>query len=197
MRLPKVAIALLAYAGTAAHAQEGIYVGLGVGSFDYEEQIVDPLYGQVSDSAAMKKIIAGFEFNRNVGIEFGYGETGDLTATGQVDHPVFGVVTGNLRTDLKITSLKLLGQWPLDWGVVLGGIGYFTSDNEVVDRQSAACCQANSNFTVTDTGLFAMVGFEYRWGRFGTRWGARLEYEHFDIEDLDTSNIGIALTYGF
>lgn len=189
-------VLLLLVAGSAV-AQEGIYIGLGLGNFDYKENFVDPLYGRVSDNTMYTKLFAGFEINRHFALEISYGSTDKIKADAVVDDPNFGIVTGTFRSDFTITALKALGQWPFDFAVVMAGLGYYTADNGVHDLQQAACCRVNSNYTVRNDGLTGMVGLERRWGRFGTRWGLRLEYEWWDIAEVDASNIGLGLSYGF
>jgi hypothetical protein len=82
--------------------------------------------------------------------------------------------------------------------VLLGGLGYFSSNNSYNEVISAQCCgsivDANS---ISSNGLMATVGMEWRFGRFGTRYGLRVEYEWWDLKDIDSSTIGIALSYGF
>lgn len=189
---------VLALFSSLCAAQESIYVGLGVGSFDYKEQVVDILYGRVADTSTATKFFGGFEFNEHVAMEISYGETSDLTVSETTNIPPFGDVSGTLKLDFNITSLRAVGQLPFDWGILLGGLGYFTSDNDFrEDIQSDCCGTARNAGSIRDDGLTAMLGVEWRWGRFGTRWAARVEYEWWDITDLETSNLGLGLSYGF
>ena len=45
--------------------------------------------------------------------------------------------------------------------------------------------------------MTALLGVEWRFGRFGTRYGLRLEYEWWDIDAVSTSAVGLAFSYGF
>jgi hypothetical protein len=194
---------LLAFTGTAAHAQEDIYVGLGFGNFTYEEATGDIFLGDVEDTNTRWKLFGGFEFNDNFALEIQYGETSDLSDTRTQfllldGDDVPDEVTGKLTTDFTITALNAVGQWPFEWGALLGGIGYFTSDSDFTATANAPCCGSLSRSgSIRDNGLSAMLGLEFRFGRFGTRYGIRLEYEWWDMDGIDTSAIGLGLTYGF
>jgi len=43
----------------------------------------------------------------------------------------------------------------------------------------------------------AQLGIEWRFGRFGTGFGVRLEYEWWDISDVDASTVGAGISYRF
>jgi hypothetical protein len=184
--------------GGAASAQEGIYVGIGLGNFDYQENFVDPLLGRVSDNVSTTKIFGGFEINDFFAIEINYAETSDISRRVSGVAPVFGNFDYTFTTDFTMTSLKAVGQYPKDWGVLLGGLGYYTSDNDFRETAVFDCCGTDTNAgEFRDNGLAAMLGIEWRFGRFGARYGVRLEYEWWDIDLLDTSAAGLAFSYGF
>lgn len=189
---------LCAFSGAAANAQEGIYVGVGIGSFDFQEALTDPLLGQVAGDVSIAKIFGGFEINNYFAIEISYGETSDLSQSVMGNFPTLGNVNYNLTQDFAMTSLKAVGQYPMDWGAFLGGLGYFSSENDYREFGTADCCNPLSNSgTFSDEGLSAMIGLEWRFGRFGTRYGFRLEYEWWDIDLTDSSAVGLAFSYGF
>lgn len=196
-------VVLLSLIGAVVHAQESMYAGIGYGSFSYSESTGDAILGDVEDSEARWKLFGGFEFNDNVALEIQYGKSGDLIDSKTAfllldDDAVPDEITGRLVTDFTITALNAIGQVPFEWGALLGGIGYFSSDSSFTAVANAPCCGSLSNSgSISDNGLSAMLGIEYRFGRFGTRYGIRLEYEWWDMGDVDTSAIGLALSYGF
>ena len=97
-----------------------------------------------------------------------------------------------------MTNLSAVGQLPLEWGVLMAGLGYYSSENDFVEELMADCCGSITNGnSISDNGVSAMLGIEWRFGRFGTRYGVRLEYEWWDISSVDASAIGIGFSYGF
>lgn len=198
MRPGRFVALLCAVFGATANAQEGIYVGVGLGNFDFQETRTDPLLGQVTGDVSIAKIFGGFEINDYFAIEISYGETSDLSQSVIGNIPPLGNVNYNLNQDFAMTSLKAIGQYPMDWGALLGGLGYFSSENDFREFGTADCCSPLSNSgTYSDEGMSAMIGIEWRFGRFGTRYGFRLEYEWWDINLTDSSALGLAFSYGF
>lgn len=191
-------LVVLSVFASAASAQQSIYVGIGYGSFDYKEDTGDPLIGPVADTASSTKLFGGFEINDHFTLEISYAKTADLRDTNVMDVPPFGEVTGTLATDFTITTLSALGQVPFEWGALLGGLGYFSSDSDFTVAASADCCGTlRADGSLSDDGLMAMLGIEWRFGRFGSRYALRLEYEWWDMSNIDTSTIGVGFSYGF
>jgi hypothetical protein len=206
------AVLLLALIGAAAQAQESVYVGIGYGGFDYEESRTDPVLGKVGDTLDSYKLFGGFEFNDNFAIEVSYGETDDLMQAGSVIATVADenglypntLVSSNANLDFASTTLRALGQVPLGWGVFIGGIGYHRTDGDVRETISfdnslfpSTPVVFRDDFTISNNGLMATLALEWRFGRFGTRYGVRVEYEWWDIDEVDASTLGLALSYGF
>ena len=197
-------VLILALVAATASAQESIYVGIGFANFDYSENTGDPLLGTVSDTALNKKFFGGFEINDNFTLEISYAKTDDLvdskTALFFVDaDDIPDAVTATLRTDFTITTLSAIGQVPFDWGAFMGGVGYFTSDSGFFADAFAPCCDLSlsNSGSISDNGLMAMLALEWRFGRFGARYGIRLEYEWWDMSNIDSSALGIGVSYGF
>lgn len=184
--------------GSAALAQEGIYAGLGYGDFDYEENRVDPVLGRIADTVPSYKVFGGFEFNDYIAIEISYGKTGRIKKSGSRFSPTVGNVDSTLKLDFTNTVLMAVGEWPHDWGALLGGLGYYSYDADFRQDVTTECCGPLVNAgTVSDHGTMAMLGVEWRFGRFGTRIGVRLEYEWLPINQADASTVGVGLSYGF
>ena len=185
-------------AATTTLAQESIYVGVGIGKFDYEESFASPIIGRVADEVSVAKLMGGFEINDYVAFEIDFAETHHIRQSGTEDIPPFGNVSGFLSMDFTITSLRAVGQLPFDWGALLGGLGYFTANNGFTETLSASCCDTIvDSGEFTEDGMMALVGVEWRFGRFGTRYGVRLEYEWWDMSDADASAVSLAFSYGF
>jgi hypothetical protein len=190
---------LLVSAVSIAEAQETGYVGLSFGSFDYEEEFVDSILGrQVSDSIDFYKVFGGFEINQYFGIEVGYGKAGDVEEAASVTDLDFGDGTYQLDMDLTITAVKAVAFLPKEWGALLGGLGYYSSE---LDFRESVFFETGDSFaasgTINDDGMMAIVGIEWRFGRFGARYGVRLEYEWMDMDSVEASAVSLGAFYGF
>lgn len=189
---------VLGLVGTAAVAQEGIYVGLGIGSLDYEETLPGASTSFLSDTVSTYKVYGGFEINEHFAMEITYGESDDIQRTFSGNFPPFGTATLTTTVDLTTTVLRGIGQLPYDWGTLLGGIGFYSSDTDFRDTLVTQCCGVSTGAgTFSDDGLAAMIGIEWRFGRFGTGFGIRLEYEWLDIDLVDANTLGIGIAYRF
>jgi len=190
-------VILLVLFGLPASAQDGIYVGLGLGSFDYEDNTSDPFFGHRSDTVLSYKFYGGFEFNDHLAIEIGYSSSNDIEESVSGTDPSLGNFTSSTSTAFTTTAFTLVGQFPREWGVLLGGLGYFDADTDVKLQFISDAGSFNADGSLTDDGLMAMVGVEWRFGRFGTGYGVRLEYEWWDFTDADASTIGVGVSYRF
>jgi opacity protein-like surface antigen len=192
-------VLLLALTSTAALAQDAVYVGIGYGIFDYKEVTNDPPFADIDEQGDAWKLFGGFDFNEHFGIEVGYGKyTGiETVAVGStVTIPEYTAVA-DLEQDA--TTLKALGYLPLDRIVLIGGLGFFSVQADYDRVLSAPCCGTLSDsFKYSENGLTAMLGVEWRFGRFGTEIAVRLEYEQWNISGVDkAATTGVALSYRF
>ena len=190
---------LLASMVSVGHAQEGVYIGLGYGEFDFEEQFVDEVLGRpVSDSVSSYKLFGGFEINQYFAIEVSYGRDDSSQQSISTNFPSVGDVFYLVDIDFTKTAVRAVGQLPLDSVVLLAGLGYFSADQDFAEFAQLECCGPVSNSgTVSLDGMMAQLGVEWRFGRFGTRYGFRLEYEWWDMNEIDASTVGLAFSYGF
>lgn len=194
----RLLVLALALAATPGLAQDSIYVGVGFGNFDYQESFESQLIGRVGDEVSVAKLLGGFEVNDYFAFEIDIAQTHHIRESGSENIPPFGNVNGFLSLDFTITSLKAVGQMSFEWGALLGGLGYFTANNGFVETISADCCDTVvESGSFTEDGMTALAGIEFRFGRFGTRYGVRLEYQWWDLSDADTSAVGLAFSYGF
>lgn len=194
----RLLVCLMTLAASGVAAQENVYVGLGIGEFDYEEQFVDPILGQVSDTVSAYKLFGGFEFNDYLAVEISYGKDDSIIDSESVVIPPFGNVFYRIDMEFTKTALRAVGQLPLDSIVLLAGIGYFSSEGDLeeffdVETQG----QFANEISLNDDGMTAMLGVEWRFGRFGTRYALRAEYEWWDMSEVDASTVGLAFSYGF
>jgi hypothetical protein len=188
---------LLVSIATNAHAQENMYVGFGYGQFDYEENFVDPLLGQVSDSVPSYKLFGGFEFNEHVAVEISYGKDDSIIKSAPAFSLDCGSGTYQLDLEFTKTALRAVGQLPLGSIVLQAGAGYFSADGDIDQFFVGGPCNFADESSLSDDGMMAQLGVEWRFGRFGARYALRLEYEWWDMSDVDASTVGLAFSYGF
>ena len=193
-----ITIVALACFGHPAFGQEGIYVGLGFGSFDYEEESAFLAPSPLEDTVASWRLYGGFEFSEHIGVEVRYGQTEEIDQRFSGTDPVLGGFSGRFDMTFATTSVVAMGALPMDWGALLGGIGYFDIEADADLAVTTDCCGMLTNsVTLGDDGVMAVLGAEWRFGRFGTGWGLRLEYEWLDVENADGSTLGLGVAYRF
>ena len=195
-----LAIVLASMVSVAGAQTESVYVGLGYGEFDFEEQFVNEVTGRpVADTVSSYKLFGGFEINQYFAIEVSYGKDDSSQQSTVTTVPPFGEVFYVIDVDFTKTAVRAVGQLPIGSSVVLlAGLGYFSADQDFAEFAQLECCGpvANSG-SFSDDGMMAQLGVEWRFGRFGTRYGFRLEYEWWDMSDIDASTVGLAFSYGF
>lgn len=192
-----ITVVSIALFGSPSFAQEGMFFGLGLGSFDYQDSAVDPLIGNRSDTVPSYKLFGGFEFNEHLAGEISYGITDDVIGTASGNDPFLGDYVSLTRTEFTTTTIKAVGQFPREWGVLIGGLGYFDMESDIALDFTSDAGSFTAEGTIDDDGLMAMLGIEWRFGRFGMGYGVRLEYEWWDFDDADASTIGVAVSYRF
>ena len=153
MRAPILAGALLV--SSAAWSQEGPYVGLGVGIFDYEEDITGPF--SFSDTAAIYKLYGGYRFNKRWAVE------GYLTTAARLKDELY--IATPATADLKIAEVRGLAFF----GNLFLGIGYWDSRFSTSTMLSGP---SNSDFSL-------VLGGE--WPK--NKWNFRLEAEVFNTDE--------------
>jgi hypothetical protein len=189
---------LLSLVAWGAAAQENIYAGLGFGEFSYEEQFTDANFGKVSETVSAYKLFGGFEVNDYFAVEVSYGKDDSIVRSTTGFSPQFGEVFYQFDLEYTKTALRAVGQLPFESIALLGGLGYFSADGDLDELLVAECCGADAlESSLSDSGMMALLGVEWRFGRFGARYALRLEYEWWDMSDVDASTVGLAFSYGF
>ena len=195
----RLLVCLLLATASIARAQDTGYVGLSYGSLDYEEDFVDNILGEpVSDTIDHYKLFGGFEILQHLAVEVNYSKAGDVEESVNTNIPPYGDVSYVLDMDLTITSVKAMGILPYDWGALFAGLGMYSSELDFRDYLSVENLGSGADYgTVNDDGMNAVIGVEWRFGRFGARYGFRLEYEWWDMDGASASAIGLGGFYGF
>ena len=153
MRAPILAGALLV--SSAAWSQEGPYVGLGLGMFDYEEDVFGSPY--FSDTAPAYKLFGGYRFNRRWAVEGYLGTTAILKEQVTISTPA--------RIDFDIREIRGLAHF----GSFLAGIGFRHVDFSTSPMLAGP---SSSKFSL-------IVGGE--WSK--RKWDFRVEAEAFNTDD--------------
>jgi OOP family OmpA-OmpF porin len=170
-----LATALIAgMASQAAMADSAFYVGGSVGQTEIDYAAF-PGLTVTDDSDTSWKLFAGYNFNKNVALEFAYQDLGDSTVdlSGvpvSVDGDAVSLaVLGKLPLGEKAEVFAKLGVARLDANVDAAGIG------SVSDSESDVLYGLGFNYNVTDT------------------VDVRLEWERMDFEDqIDTVSLGVS-----
>jgi hypothetical protein len=163
---------LLAASAGANAADNGIYIGVGVGQANV--QVDDVIAGSDFDGDDLGyKVIAGVRPLDWLGFEANYvnfGEPEDTVAGTKITTEGYGIAG---------YGVGFLALGPVDVFAKVGGVSWDTK----IDRSD-----------LDGTDLAYGVGVQFRL----LSLGVRAEYERFDIEDFDDANLlSVSVTYTF
>lgn len=182
----------MAIAGPVVAQDVGWYVGGSLGQSDVDIDCAGATSCDTKDTAW--KIFAGYQFSRNIAVEFGYADLGEATASGPV--PGFGTVA--VGFEATVFELVGVGSLPLaDRFSLYGKIGAYRADTEVsASSASFSGSTSDSNFDVT-------LGFGARFD-FTRNIGVRAEWQRYldvgsdDVggkTDVDVLSVGIVFKF--
>ena len=157
----------LAFTGPAIAQDTGFYVGgaLGQSSFDVD------CTGTTScdDEDSSWKIFGGYQFNKNLALEFGYADLGEATAS--VSVPPF-TINGTLEA--TVWELVAVGSLPLaDRFSIFGKIGLYRADTDISASVPGLGSASESD---SNTDLTFGIGARYDFAR---NLGVRLEWQRY------------------
>lgn len=184
---------LLALSGSSAFAQDvSIYTGVALGVFDHD----NPTPSAFSDSVLSWKLYGGFQLTDHFGLEASRGATGEIDGSASGSPLSIGVrrLSTAHTVDFTLTSAKLMGYLPLQWGALWLGYGYFRMDADV-DMTSRI--SGRISLPVTYDGEMAALGAEWRLGRLDRNFDVRLEYEWWNFPFADANTLAIGVAYRF
>lgn len=168
-------------AAVAQDASEGAYLGVSVGSFDYEET-VEAFDVEFSDSTTAYRIFGGYRFNDNFALEAGWGATGDLEEAYSD-----GVDTAIIRGDYEVLTLRGLAIAPFESVSLYGGVGYYDA---TLDASATVVGIGQMRFEGDDSGATLVGGLQFDFEKVSIRG----EYEWFDTDsNVDAWDISIGL----
>jgi OOP family OmpA-OmpF porin len=185
----KAALAILGltsaigFAGPAAAQDMGFYVGGAFGQVEYQdfcEGISGPGISCDEKDTAWK-ILGGYQFNRNLAVELGYANLGEVSASG------FGV---SATVEATAFDLVAVGSFPVvDKLSVYGKLGLFRADFEGRSSVGATLDESENGFTFG-------IGLRYDVMR---NLGVRAEWQRYNEIDgeLDADVLSIGVIWRF
>lgn len=184
-----LATGLLAVTPAMAAEDGGFYVGAGAGSFgiDYNEVDNGDVFTFSGDDTAFK-LFGGYNFNKYLGAEVEYLDGGTIDETYDLGEGF------TLGVDIDVTgfNLSIVGVAPIGERFSLfAKVGMVFWDVDFIEDFDGDVTVYNDSGEDLSWGLGA--GFN-----FTDQFGARIEYQSFDVHDLDTVDlISASVTWSF
>jgi OOP family OmpA-OmpF porin len=175
----------MAFAVPALAQDTGFYAGLSFGQSSADVDCSGLTTCDDSDTAW--KILGGYRFNRNLAVEFGYTDLGEVSGSDGVD---------TVTVESTAFELVAVGTMPIaDKFSVYGKIGLYRgeTDAEVVGPSAGSASESNTDLTFG-------VGVQYD---FTKNLGVRGEWQRYsdvgggDIEGADVDVISIGVVFRF
>jgi len=219
MKLKTALFASLALAaGTATAAEDGFYVGAGVGygSMSIDSQKIDRILdsaltptgyqvtgSNVDDGASPWSAFVGYRFMKYVAVELGYIDLGNADYTGIVSDGLDTAGRVKAQWEASGWPVSVLGIWPInnEWEV-FGRVGLFMGDVKLkakaVDGLGDMLVRGNASNNSNEFIGGAGVNFN-----FLEKWTARAEWQAMpslgndDTGSGDWNNIQASILYRF
>jgi OmpA-OmpF porin, OOP family len=174
----------MAFAGPAFAQDQGWYIGASLGQSKAKDGC-DDVVGSCDDKDSAWRILGGYQFNKNLAVEFGYTDLGEVSG----DETGFGAFS----VESNVFELVAVGSWPFaDKFSLYGKLGLYRGDT---DASAAGISVSESNTDLT-------YGIGLRWD-FTKNLGARLEYQIYgdvgggDIGESDAEVISLGVIWKF
>ncbi len=190
-----VAVPALAQ-GDAFPADEGPYLGVGLGHAELDNEALDWLErngARTDDSDTAYKLFAGYQFNPYYAVEASYLDVGEASASGASDAD-----SAILTLGLEGFTAGLIGKLPIEGGLsVHGQLGLIAweADLDLDATLDGRAYEIRADDDGTDP--FYGIGAEYLIERIMIRG----EYERYEIgesgEDVDIDLFSASLGYRF
>lgn len=172
-----------------AQGQERFYLGASAGASDIDDKMTTGLItsGPVDGSDSGMKLFGGYRFGRSLALELAYVDLGKLTYSGDFSgSPVTG---GKVKVSGLNTSLVATHQ-------ATPQLGLFAKAGLYAWNAKASDVTGGVPFSAKDDGadLSLGVGAEYF---FTKNVGARVEWEHFELDPGKASLLSAGLVVKF
>jgi long-chain fatty acid transport protein len=179
---------------------DGWYAGFGFGQSQYQgvSSYLDSQQaaaGKTSTTSANTrtegwKVYAGYQFNKYIGVEGGYANLNDMSATTTITAPTAGSVRTNMDSDAW--TLAAVGSYPLtDKFSILGKLGaaYVLTDNNVKVNSTTTQHHGDDGYQP-----YYGVGVSYA---LVDNFKLRAEWERFDLNDINIDLLTAGFTVAF
>ena len=171
-------ISALAVPAQAVEGSEGWRIGASALFSDYQLDT-----GQIDDSSVGARVYGQYRFNRVLGVEAAFLNTGDFedSSTAGPDDDVSLGIQG--------FSLDVLGYLPFftDDLQVFGKVGFFSLDQDLE-------VSGDTSSERSADGLSAGLGADLA---VASQWGVRVEGSWFDLDGADFWAVGLGVNYRF
>lgn len=188
IRLGSAAL-LLAGHFVLAQGQERFYVGVSAGASDIDDKMTTGLIssGAVDGKDSGTKIFGGYRFGPRLGLELAYVDLGKLSYSG--DFMGAAVTGGKVKVSGFNTSLVAMHQ-------ATPQLALFAKAGLYAWEAKASDVTAGVPFSAKDDGadLSFGIGADYY---FAKNIGARIEWEHFELDPGKASLLSAGLVVKF
>ncbi len=180
-----VLLAALSLGSAPAISQDaGGYVGFNFGQSKAKDFCEGATTCDDKDTAL--SIFAGYQINKNLGVEFGYTDLGEASASG----PVFGIPV-TATGEVSGFEFSAVGTIPLNQQFSLyGKLGFFMWDADLKGTVGGI------PVSVSDDGTDLTFAFGARYS-FTKNVSAQLQWQRYEIDDGDIDVIGLGLLFRF
>ena len=176
-------------AGPALAQDPGFYVGLHVGQVTAKDACDDLGGSGIScdDKSNMFRILGGYQFNKNLAVELGYNDMGEVEASG------FGFTD---KIESKVWEVVAVGSFPFTPNLSgYGKLGMYRAETDF-----STDIPGEDNVSDSNTDLTYALGI--RWD-FTKNLAARAEYQIYkdvggsDIGESDVNVISVGVIWKF
>ena len=169
----------MAFTGPAFAQDPGFYLGGALGQTSFDVDCTGTTSCDDKDSSW--KIFGGYQFNKNLALEFGYADLGEATAS--VSVPPFTV---NGALEATVWDLVAVGSLPIaDRFSIFGNLGLYRADT---DLNATVPGLGSASESDSNTDLTFGVGARYDFTR---NLGVRLEWQRY--QDVGGEFAGVTL----
>jgi len=190
----------------AQNSARGLYVGLASADFDYEGNIDGA--GKVFDESALAtSLYGGYRLTDHWGVEGAWSTTGAAkrTATGafyELNAPPAPPRTSTITVAVEVEAISLygIGYFPLSWGALFVGLGYFESDTDLSLESDDGISVNRIGVSGSNDGLTVIGGAQWDLSSVSIR----MYYEQREkdrsesfYDSADTTSLGIGVHWRF
>jgi OOP family OmpA-OmpF porin len=171
-------------AAPAVAQDQGFYIGATLGQSKAKDGCED-VSGSCDEKDSAWRILGGYQFNKNLAVEFGYTDLGEVSG----DETGFGPFS----VETTVMELVAVGSWPFANNFsAYGKLGMYRGDTDA----------SGGGFSVSESNTDLTYGIGLRWD-FTKNLGARLEYQVYsdvgggDIGESDAEVISLGVIWKF